>query len=237
VSNSVPCSPPDKIKPRKGHFCFRKKRWQQIYHHKQHLTDTGSYHSSEIIPLFRAGDEQAFKVLYNMFYAGLYRFSESLINNDAQSQDIVITAFTHLWNRRDGFTDINSTKGFLYITVKNACLKYFRDTKNSHKYPLTDDNIFDNHFADTRIIEAEVIRHLYDQVKSLPAKYQEIIQLLFVEGKTIAEAADVLRITQENVRKRKERALAELRIKVIKESVYPLLLLTMLEGKIIPGIA
>lgn len=79
-------------------------------------------------------------------------------------------------------------------------------------------------FAESRMVIAEMVHQIYKEVHHLNPKYRDVIRLLFVEERSIREAADLLQITPENVRKRKERAVELLRDRIVRNNLSPLLL-------------
>jgi RNA polymerase sigma-70 factor (ECF subfamily) len=182
--------------------------------------------------LFRIadGDETAMRLLYDALYKPLLFYAESLIHQRAQSEDIVMIAFTQYWERRQGFHAIAAVKAFLYTTVRHACYRYTSQqaTRDQHAHEVQQASIIDNDFAESRMLIAEMIGSIYQQIEQLNPKYREVVRLLFVQELGIKEAAVALDISEDNLRKRKERAIEMLRNKVIQGKIGQMALFYLL---------
>ncbi len=158
------------------------------------------------------GDQLALRILYDEWYLQLLYFAQSLIHNQAQAEDIVIIAFTRYWERREHFHHKAAIKSFLYTTVRNDCYKYHNQQEmQSRRLQAVAAQLPDAEFTESRIVVSEIIQHIHQEINKLNPIYRDVIYLFFVEEKTIAETAAQLNITPDNVRKRKERALSELK--------------------------
>ncbi|MBN9384721.1 MAG: sigma-70 family RNA polymerase sigma factor [Chitinophagaceae bacterium] len=173
------------------------------------------------------GDDKAMRILYDEFYKPLLFYAESLIHDRVQAEDIVLTAFTKYWERRASFDNVAAVRSFFYITTRNACYKHYHQLKNKDRHlKMAGDMAMEaDEFAESRMVIAEMVHQLYKEVNNLSPKYRDVIQLLFVEERSIRETADLLQITPENVRKRKERAVELLRGRIVRNNLSPLLLL------------
>jgi RNA polymerase sigma factor (sigma-70 family) len=188
-----------------------------------------AYTDVSLLAGLAGGDQSALRVLYDEWYLQLLYFAQSLIHNQAQAEDIVIIAFTRYWERRTLFSDKAAIKSFLYITVRNDCYKFHnqQQTRARHLQAVAEQSP-DAEFAESRMVVAEVIQHIHQEIDKLNPIYRDVIYLLFVEEKTIAETAAQLDITPETVRKRKERALSVLKYRIIKHQLGPLALVYLM---------
>lgn len=138
------------------------------------------------------------------------------------AQDIVQEIFVKLWEKRNNYDSIPDLKTYLYVSVKNSCLNYIRDKKQTVDC-TTMDIIDSNHFFRDRLIQEETYRIISQAIDSLPPQSARIMKMAF-EGKQNGEIAKLLQISASTVKTLKYNALKTLKI-VLKDYHYILLLL------------
>jgi RNA polymerase sigma-70 factor (ECF subfamily) len=74
----------------------------------------------------RAGEKQAFTILFNKYYKDLVVFSFSFTKRLAISEEIVQEVFLKLWEQRNLLIIQTSQKSFLLKSVQNASLDWLR---------------------------------------------------------------------------------------------------------------
>ncbi|WP_262891980.1 RNA polymerase sigma factor [Filimonas zeae] len=173
------------------------------------------------------GDERALRILYNEYYTSLVFFANSMIHDTAQAEDIVITAFTRYWDKRTQFEALAAIKAYLYTLVRNDCYKYYHREEARKKHLLAVmDTLPEEYvaYADSRMVIAEMVQQIHREIEQLNPKYRDVIYLLFVEELSIKETAYQLQISENNVRKRKERAIELLRSRIVRANLGNLVL-------------
>lgn len=185
------------------------------------------YDEAQLLLQLSAGEHSALEMLYSTYYTRLVHFADQLTHNRQQAEDIVIVAFTRYWERRAGFKHLNSIAAFLYTTIRNDCYKYLqqhhkRQAIANEPLALNDD------YIESRIVFAEAVDYIHAEIERLSPHYRDVIRLLFLEEVSVNEAAQRLGITPDNVRKRKERALEQLRNRVLIDKIRPLAFIMML---------
>lgn len=170
------------------------------------------------------------RLLYETLYKPLLFYAESLIHERTPAEDIIMVAFTQYWERRQGFQAMAAAKAFLYTTVRHACYRYLSQQQTRHQHAIEAQHTpeADLDVADSRMMIAEMIGRIYREIEQLNPKYREVVRLLFVQELSIKEAAATLQISENNLRKRKERAVAMLRNKVIQAKIGRLALFYLL---------
>ena len=73
---------------------------------------------------------------------------------------------------------------------------------------------------ETLVFESEETATLFEEVMKLPDKYRVVIHLFYYEEYSVAEIADILGISQNNVKVRLNRARNKLRENMQKEGEY-----------------
>lgn len=163
---------------------------------------------------FQSGDKLAFDRIFTMFHSSLVFFADKLLLNIGMeiSKDIVLDIFLKLHDRRENFETLSNIKAFLYISVRNSCLKVIEKEKvNQKRFDLYSMNVdeFDNNVLDI-ILQTEVYQELYHAIELLPEQYKLIMQRI-VNGDTPREISEELGIPVSTINTQKSRAISLLR--------------------------
>lgn len=175
-------------------------------------------------------DEQAFKSLFERYYAALCLFAKRYIEELTVREDIVQEVFVGLWERRQGL-DVNvSAENYLLTCVKNRCLNYLRHQEVRQAYeeqvancPLNELDQSDEQLYDLQELE----QLLADALERLPMEYRVAFEMNRLEGHSLEEVAVRLGVSVRTIERYRDKALAILQ-KELKDYL-PLLLLLMWE--------
>ncbi len=77
----------------------------------------------KILRCLKDGDMQAFSLVYNFYWDGLYNFALRLMKEESLAQDVLHDVFTELWARHKRLNIQSSLKDYLFICTKNRCFK------------------------------------------------------------------------------------------------------------------
>ena len=77
-----------------------------------------------IIKKLKAGDNEAYKYLYDFHYVALCKFSYYILKDKTQAESIVSDVIFHLWEIRDNLELIPPLRNYLITAVRNKCLNY-----------------------------------------------------------------------------------------------------------------
>lgn len=176
----------------------------------------------ELLSVFEKQDapnNSDFQILFNTSYAGLVYFAFNMLRDKADAEDIVQDAFVKYWNCQNEIgDDLPAIKGYLYTTVRNACLNFLRHKAVARKY---EDELTaveaDEKIAIHSIIRAEVLSEIHNAIESLPSACRQISRMSFLEEKKNQEIADELGLSINTVKTQKQRAMHMLREKLTFE--------------------
>lgn len=185
------------------------------------MAATPSYNDAELLRLFKEGDEVATAALYRRYYKGLVFFSMEILHEQLQAEDIAQEAFLKVWERRHLFSSLAQLKSYLYVSVKNASLNVLshRGVQQQSSADLQRLQQDEKHYIETRMLYIELMTSVYNEIRALPPPYAEVLQLLFQEELSAAEAAEKLALSPENLRIRKFRAINMLRSELLKKGL------------------
>lgn len=158
-------------------------------------------------------DPDALEQLIRSYYAVLCRFAENFLPDASLAEDIVQETFIKLWKSGKSFDSIKALKAYLYTITRNGCLDMIRTRNrmdNRHQQATAGSEEATEPVL-AAIIRAESIALIYQAVKAMPAKTQEIFILSYREGMTVSEIAAYLGMNVKAVKKQKYKALVALR--------------------------
>jgi RNA polymerase sigma-70 factor (family 1) len=189
------------------------------------LLQNGVHTLQDPLLLFRQGREEGFEHFFTTHYLPLTYFAQRLLKSREAAEDVVEDSFIKLWERRQLLESTAAIRGYLYATVRNACIDLLRREKRKvvylHEAALTAEK--EEPPLINRVIAAETMHLVYVAVEALPPKCGQVFKLFYLEGKSLNEIAEQLGIATTTVISQKKRALELLR-KKLPPQAYLLLL-------------
>jgi RNA polymerase sigma-70 factor, ECF subfamily len=156
--------------------------------------------------------ESVFKELYSQ----LFYLSYDIVGDKHVAQDVISEVFMSLWkNHRDVVYE--KLKGYLYISVHNKSLDWCRRHTNITTIPLEElRNLVDGEGESWQSREERIVK-IEQAIILLPPKTRQILDLCYRKRKTYKEAAEIMGMSSEGIKKQLYRAIKELRNKLKKE--------------------
>ena len=156
-----------------------------------------------------AGDTEAFKTLFEMFYPKVKVFLVKLLKDDKASEDIAQDIFVKLWSMGPSLPEISSFNAYLYRMTKNAAINYLRDRKPSVDISelliICDGDIEQEYYRK----EKELLVRL--AVEQMPSQRKRIFTMSRYQGMANDEIAKSLGLSKHTVENHLSLALKELR--------------------------
>ncbi len=133
----------------------------------------------------------------------LYRLALRITLNSAEAEDIVQDTLIKVWNKRDDWQNIDSIEAFSLTICRNISLDRLKKRDNQHE-SLDEDNtempLATSSTPYEQMIERDRINLVRQLVNSLPEKQRSCMQLRDFEGKAYKEIANILSISEEQVK-------------------------------------
>ena len=150
-------------------------------------------------------DKNTFNQVFNDFYPSLVFFANKYLEGKQEiSKDVVQEVFFKLLKNKKEFENISSLKGYLYSSVKNACLDHHKHNKIKQLYIEQSGAADHLNYQNEIIFQEEVYRHLLNAIDRLPNRCREIYTLT-LKGIQTKEIAELMGISTETVKSQKKR--------------------------------
>jgi RNA polymerase sigma factor, sigma-70 family len=154
----------------------------------------------------------------------LFRLALRITLNRVEAEDIVQDTLIKVWDRRFEWESIDSIEAFSLTVCRNLSLDRLRKKENSND-SLEDVNIAEpvaSSNPQDRMIQEDRVSLVRQIIDSLPEKQRSCMQLRDFEGKSYKEIAQVLDITEEQVKVNIFRARQMVKQKYLKLDNYGL---------------
>jgi len=162
--------------------------------------------------LLRAGDPEAFKVIYDRYWDRLLVVAANRLGDVLEAEEAVQDIFLNLWRRRESFELKVSFENYLAVAVKfeviNRRAKRVREeTLRLELGALPSPVGNDKHTFDLEYLQ----RQLEQTINSLPPKCRLVFRLSRDDDYTNKQIAEQLGISEKAVEKQVTKALKALR--------------------------
>lgn len=147
-----------------------------------------------------SGDCNAFAKLYNYYKEPCIRFSNAIIKDEEEAENILHEVFIKLWNRRDQINPELNFNAYLYTCLRNMAFDHLKKIEKNQS--LKDHYFRQMNFSQEPEYEVEEakISMLRVEMAKLPEKRKMILKLNVEEGKSYQEIAELMRISKNTVK-------------------------------------
>ena len=167
----------------------------------------------------RHQDREAFALLFNHFAPLLKAFTLSNpgISSNAIAEELVQEVMLKVWNRATTFNaDKASATTWIYTLTRNARIDVLRK-QNRQSVEIESDEIWDIADDDENTPAAQTENektsvNIHQALLVLPAEQRQIIQKVYIEGKSHSEASKELKLPLGTVKSRTRLALSKLKL-------------------------
>ena len=156
----------------------------------------------------------------------IYRLALRITLNHAEAEDVVQETLIKVWNRRESWNQIESMEAFCLTICRNLALDKMRKMDNQSQsiddegYNTPDHSRSANPEENT--VHQDRIALLRKLMNSLPEKQRSMMLLRETEGKSYKEIAQILSVSEEQVKVNIFRARQAIKQKFIETENYGL---------------
>ena len=156
----------------------------------------------------------------------LYRLALRITLNPAEAEDVVQETMIKGWNRRDQWDEIDSIEAFCLTICRNLSLdKMKKMTNQSQSLSEGEHDTPDHSYSsnpEEQAVQQDRITLVRRLISELPEKQRSVMQLRDFEGKSYKEIADIMAISEEQVKVNIFRARQAIRQRFIETEKYGL---------------
>lgn len=175
---------------------------------KNDLQHTGK---TKLLRSFQAGEEGAFALVYEKYYAPLINFARKKTNNIQVAEDMVQDIFVHLYLHREVESNM---EGYLYTALRRKIYNYWRHemVKSNYQAYIEYKNESARESNVSEIVELkELEEELEKQIGMLPPQCRKIFRLKKEKHCSNNDIAEMLGISVKTVEAHMTKALKILR--------------------------
>jgi RNA polymerase sigma-70 factor (ECF subfamily) len=171
------------------------------------------FSEEEVLRGLRDGSQAAFESIYKLYWHRLYLTAYSKVESHAEAEEIVQNIFSTLWEKRETLL-ITNLGAYLQISVRNRIINHIRGRITQRKYweyyknyiPLGRESTADAVMYDDLAEAVEVA------VNRLPEKSRQVFRLNRLEGKSVREIANLMKLSEKAIEYHLTKSIKELKV-------------------------
>lgn len=183
------------------------------------------YNERTLLAELRNGSVGAFEELFNRYWEPLYKVAKSKLRSHDEAEEVIQAIFSSLWEKR-ALLYIDNLGSYLNTSLRNRILNIIRDKIPKEKYWAYYAAFMPDHNDDTN--QAVALDELNEAVESavdhLPEKSRHVFRMSRVEGRSNAEIASIMNISEKAIEYHLTKSLKHLRVHL--KDFIPLLILS-----------
>lgn len=177
---------------------------------------------AEVIRRIIGGEKALYEIIVRRFNPCLYKIGRSYNYNHENTQDLMQETFIDAYKNLVQFEGRSDFKTWIIRIMMNNC--YRKRAKSGFKNEMMQDvndysiPMFTNANNDTdKIVQSHELGHIIENaLGNIPFDYRMVFSLREINGLNVAETADLLNISEANVKVRLNRAKTMLRNEIEK---------------------
>jgi RNA polymerase sigma-70 factor (family 1) len=173
------------------------------------------YNEALLLADLRKGSVQAFEKIFKQYWESLYRNAKAKLRSHAEAEEVIQGIFSSLWEKRESLL-ITNLSYYLHTALRNCILNVIRKKIPQEKYWNYYKAFIPKHQNTTELIVAfdELNNAVELAVNHLPEKSRQVFRLSRLEGRSNAEIADLLQVSEKAIEYHLTKSIKELRVRL-----------------------
>jgi len=171
-----------------------------------------------LVRIARHSDEEAAREFFEIFHPKLVRFAVIYTSSINDANDLVSDVFVKLFRNKKKLEDIRDIQYYLYKSIKNQCITYFKKRKTE----LSVDDIeweetgytYEIRNPESEFLTKELAAEIEEIINGFPPKRKIIYKMVVIDGLKYREAAEILDLSIKTIENHLSLAVKELRLKI-----------------------
>lgn len=147
---------------------------------------------------------QTVQELATLYQSNLFAVAFNICKNTQDAEDIVQDTFVQYYTTKKEFESEQHIRAWLIRVAVNKAKNVTRTFWRRNKVSIED-------YMETLVFETPEAENLFETVMHLPEKYRIVIHLYYYEDYAVREIADILKLSESNVKIRLSRGRALLK--------------------------
>lgn len=165
------------------------------------MLDHPLYNEKVLLEKVAAGDERAFRQLFDLYKERFYAVVLKMTGSDEVAKDIVQDTFMNIWDKRESLADVDNPSAYFFTAVYRRVYHHYRKVAQEKKLLQKASPV--NALVNTT--EEMVLAHesnelISEAVAKLPAQQKLVFKLSRQEGLSREDVARQLHISPNTVR-------------------------------------
>lgn len=150
-------------------------------------------------------DKRKFERIYLEYRQTMFYAANQILRDDHAAEDAVHQAFLRIINHLEKIdeNDCHKTKAFLVVISEHIAIDIYRKRKRESTVSFDEVEIY---LPDNKSILDDCFNSVTLAISQLPINYSTVLRLKFTQGYSDSEIAELLHISEDNVRQRISRA-------------------------------
>jgi RNA polymerase sigma-70 factor, ECF subfamily len=150
-----------------------------------------------------AGDKLAMQVLFVRHHVRIYRFVVRLVRDQELAEDLINEVFLDVWRQADKFQARSAVSTWILAIARFKALSSFKrrveEELDEETAAAVEDAGDDPELAIRKKDQGEILRKCLSR---LSPEHREIVDLVYYQGRTIRDAAEIVGIPENTVKTR-----------------------------------
>lgn len=149
-----------------------------------------------------AGDETAFRQLFNLYTRKLTQFAFAIVKSNDAAREIVDEVFIKIWRNKASATNIQNLTVYLYKATKNTALNYLLAKAKENviePFDFFSVQLSDDHSPEKKMITSELLKKINAAIDQLPPRCKMVFKLVREDGLSYKEVGAILNISPKTV--------------------------------------
>lgn len=141
---------------------------------------------------FLEGDISAFEELVLRYRHNLVYFILQFLKDYQSAEDIAQEVFAYIYVNPGRYSNTYQFKTYLFMLGKRRAIDFIRKNSSRKFVPLEEFEAEDIHSLEDIIFQKESAVWMKQAMKKLKPEYQQVLVLIYLNGLSVAEAAEVM---------------------------------------------
>lgn len=171
------------------------------------------YNETLLLTDLRKGCVNAFEKIFKHHWEQMYMTAKSKLRSHDEAEEVIQNIFSALWEKRESLL-IKNLSFYLNIALRNRILNMIRDKVPQQKYWDYYKAFIPQHqdFTDEVVAFDDLNDAVELAVNHLPEKSRHVFKLSRMEGRSNAEIATLLHVSEKAIEYHLTKSLKELRL-------------------------